>query len=64
MSLDDRLYIEKSLNDHAPYVCNGCPKFHHKCMIAHGEKILKALQLKPINPDEVNLTPELIRFNK
>lgn len=28
-----------------------------------GEDILKALQLKPIAPDEVNLTPKLIRFN-
>ena len=29
-----------------------------------GEEILKAFQLKPIAPDEVNLTPKLIRFNK
>jgi IS30 family transposase len=28
-----------------------------------GEDILKALQLRPIAPDEVNLTPKLIRFN-
>lgn len=28
-----------------------------------GEEVLKALQLKPIAPDEVNLTPKLIRFN-
>ena len=27
------------------------------------EDILKAFQLKPIAPDEVNLTPKLIRFN-
>lgn len=29
----------------------------------YGEDILKQLQLKPIAPDEVNLTPELIRIN-
>ena len=28
-----------------------------------GEDVLKAFQLKPIAPDEVNLTPKLIRFN-
>ncbi len=28
-----------------------------------GEEVLKAFQLKPISPDEVNLTPKLIRFN-
>ncbi|RGZ01464.1 helix-turn-helix domain-containing protein, partial [Clostridium sp. AM58-1XD] len=27
------------------------------------ENTLKALQLKRISPDEVNLTPKLIRFN-
>ena len=34
--------------DKAPYVCNGCPKKISHCTIA---------------PDEVNLTPKLIRFN-
>lgn len=29
----------------------------------YGPEILKALQLRPIPPDEVNLTPKLIRFN-
>lgn len=29
-----------------------------------GEKILNAFQLRPIAPDEVNLTPKLIRFNR
>jgi IS30 family transposase len=29
-----------------------------------GEETIKAFQLKPIAPDEVNLTPKLIRFNK
>ena len=28
-----------------------------------GEKVLNAFQLRPIAPDEVNLTPKLIRFN-
>ena len=28
-----------------------------------GEDILKAFQLRPIEPDKVNLTPKLIRFN-
>lgn len=29
-----------------------------------GEDTLKAFQLRPIAPDEVNLTPKLIRFNR
>lgn len=29
-----------------------------------GEDIMKAFQLKPIDPDEVNLTPKLIRYNR
>ena len=29
-----------------------------------GEDILKAFQLKQIEPDKVNLTPKLIRFNR
>ena len=29
-----------------------------------GEDVLKAFQLKPVSPDEVNLTPKLIRFKK
>lgn len=29
----------------------------------YGEEVLKKLQLRPIAPDKVNLTPELIRFN-
>ena len=29
-----------------------------------GENTLKTFQLGPIAPDEVNLTPELIRFNR
>ena len=31
---------------------------------AYGEEALKKLQLRPIEPDKVNLTPELIRFNR
>ena len=30
----------------------------------YGTEVLKALQLRPVLPDEVNLTPKLIRFNK
>ena len=45
----------ESLNGRTPY---------NTAFEAYGEEILKALQLKPINPNEVNLTPELIRFNK
>lgn len=30
----------------------------------YGIDTLKALQLRPISPDEVNLTPKLIRFNR
>jgi IS30 family transposase len=29
-----------------------------------GEEVLNAFQLRPIAPDEVNLTPKLIRFNR
>lgn len=29
-----------------------------------GEDILKVFQLKPIEPDKVNLTPKLMRFNR
>ena len=28
-----------------------------------GENVLNAFQLRPVDPDEVNLTPKLIRFN-
>lgn len=28
-----------------------------------GEEVLKAFQLRPIEPDQVNLTPKLIRCN-
>ena len=31
---------------------------------AFGEETLKALQLRPVAPDEVTLTPKLIRFNR
>ena len=30
----------------------------------YGEDILKALQLRPVDPDEVNLTPKLIMHNR
>ena len=31
---------------------------------AYGEEVLKALQLRPVDPDEVNLTPKLIKYNR
>ena len=30
----------------------------------YGESALKALQLRPVAPDEVNLTPKLIKYNR
>lgn len=30
----------------------------------YGEDVLKKLQLRPIAPDEINLTPKLIKFNR
>jgi len=30
----------------------------------YGEEVLKALQLRPVDPDEVNLTPKLIMHNR
>lgn len=30
----------------------------------YGEDALKALQLRPIDPDEVNLMPKLIKYNR
>lgn len=44
----------KSLNRQTPY---------NTALKSCGEHTLKALQLKHISPDKVNLTPKLIRFN-
>ena len=44
----------ESLNGRTPYSV---------ALETYGEDILNALQLRPISPDEVKLTPELIRFN-
>ena len=41
------------LNGHTPY---------EVALEKYGIDVLKALQLRPIAPDEVNLTPKLIRF--
>ena len=46
---------QESLGGKSPY---------EMALNALGEDIMKAFQLKPIAPDEVNLTPELIRNNK
>ena len=45
----------ESLNGRTPY---------EVALENYGESILKALQLRPIAPDDVNLTPKLIRFTK
>lgn len=45
----------ESLGGRTPYAV-ACETF--------GEELLKAFQLRPIAPDEVNLTPKLIRFKK
>ena len=43
----------ESLNGRTPY---------EMALECYGETLLKELQLRPINPDEVNLTPKLIRY--
>ena len=43
----------ESLNGRTPY---------EMALECYGESLLKELQLRPINPDEVNLTPKLIRY--
>lgn len=45
----------KSLDGRTPY---------DAALKSFGKDVLKALQLKCISPDEVNLTPKLIRFNR
>lgn len=45
----------KSLNGKTPY---------DAALESFGEDTLKALQLKRISPDVVNLTPKLIRYNR
>lgn len=45
----------ESLNGRTPY---------EAALERFGEDILKKLQLRPIAPDEVNLTPKLIRYNR
>ena len=45
----------ESLNGRTPY---------EMALECYGETLLKELQLRPINPDEVNLTPKLIRYTR
>ncbi|EGA95062.1 transposase [ [[Clostridium] symbiosum WAL-14163] len=45
----------ESLNGKTPY---------ELALESFGEDTLKALQLRRIAPDEVNLTPKLIRYNR
>ena len=49
-----QLYSRESLGGRTPYSV---------ALKTLGEKVLNAFQLRPIAPDEVNLTPKLIRFN-
>lgn len=44
----------ESLDGHTPY---------EAALWTYGESTLKALQLRSIPPDEVNLTPKLVRYN-
>ena len=37
---------------------------YQMAMVSFGEEALNALQLRPIAPDEVTLTPKLIRYNR
>ena len=89
--LDDRIYIENSLNKGysfkviAKYLCKNPTQWDVNMIVNHinstprnsldvktpydsalesfGENTVKALQLKRVSPDEVNLTPKLSRFN-
>lgn len=45
----------ESLGGKTPYVA---------ALEAYGESVLKVLQLRPVAPDEVNLTPKLIKHNR
>lgn len=45
----------ESLNGRTPY---------EAAIETYGEELIKELQLRPIEPDKVNLTPKLIRFTK
>ena len=45
----------ESLGGHTPY---------ELALETYGEALLKELQLRQISPDEVNLTPKLIRYNR
>lgn len=45
----------ESLSGRTPYAA---------ALETYGEDVLKALQLRPIDPDEVNLTPKLIKYNR
>ena len=45
-------YARQRLNGKTPYQC---------ALEKYGEPVLNALQLRPIPPDEVNLTPKLLK---
>lgn len=46
-----------------PRECLGGRTPYNTAWETMGEEVLSAFQLRPITPDEVNLTPKLIRFN-
>ncbi|EGB20065.1 hypothetical protein HMPREF9475_00755, partial [[Clostridium] symbiosum WAL-14673] len=50
-----QFHARESLNGKTPY---------ELALESFGEDTLKALQLRRIAPDEVNLTPKLIRYNR
>ena len=45
-----------------PRECLGGRTPYEMALKSYGEMLLKELQLRPISPDEVNLTPKLIRY--
>ena len=49
--------------DSTPRECLGGRTPYSVALENFGEDALNAFQLKPVDPDKVNLTPKLIRFN-
>ena len=46
-----------------PRECIGGKTPYDMALESFGEDMMKSFQLKRIDPDKVNLTPKLIRFN-
>lgn len=53
--------ILAAANKRCSYYCQWLPT--GSALETFGEEVLNAFQLRPIEPDQVNLTPKLIRFN-